>query len=49
MSSSEIIALWEKEKEMLQSKDFRGDAMRMAYTAFLDGFVEGYDAGRKGL
>lgn len=39
--STQLIAEWEKEKEVLEQKDFRGDAERMAYNAFLDGFVKG--------
>ena len=39
--STQLIAEWEKEKAMLEQKDFRGDAERMAYNAFLDGFVKG--------
>lgn len=39
--STQLIAEWEKEKEVLKQKDFRGNAERMAYNAFLDGFVKG--------
>ena len=39
--STQLIAEWEKEKAVLKQKDFRGDAERMAYNAFLDGFVKG--------
>jgi len=39
--STQIIAEWEKEKAVLEQKDFRGDAERMVYNAFLDGFVKG--------
>lgn len=39
--STQLIAEWEKEKAVLEQKDFRGDAERMAYNAFLDGFVKG--------
>ena len=39
--STQLVAEWEKEKAMLEQKDFRGDAERMAYNAFLDGFVKG--------
>ena len=39
--SIHLIAEWEKEKAVLEQKDFRGDAERMAYNAFLDGFVKG--------
>ena len=40
-NSTQLIAEWEKEKAVLEQKDFRGDAERMAYNAFLDGFVKG--------
>ena len=40
-NSTQLIAEWEKEKAMLEQKDFRGDAERIAYNAFLDGFVKG--------
>lgn len=41
-TSSEMIAEWENnELPMLREKDFRGDAERMAYNAFLDGFAKG--------
>ena len=39
--STQLIAEWEKEKAVLKQKDFRGDAERMAYNAFLDGLVKG--------
>lgn len=39
--STQLIAEWEREKAVLEQKDFRGDAERMAYNAFLDGFVKG--------
>ena len=39
--SAQLIAEWEREKAVLEQKDFRGDAERMAYNAFLDGFVKG--------
>lgn len=39
--STQIIAEWEKEKAVLEQMDFRGDAERMAYNAFLGGFVKG--------
>lgn len=39
--STQLIAEWEKEKAVLEQKDFRGDAERMAYNAFLDGFIKG--------
>ena len=39
--STQLIAEWEKEQEVLKQKDFRGNAERMAYNAFLDGFVKG--------
>ena len=42
ISSTELIKQWEeKELPMLREKDFRGDAERMAYTAFGDGFAFG--------
>ena len=44
--STQLIAEWEKEKAVLEQKDFRGDAERMAYNAFLDGFVKGLGYGR---
>ncbi len=44
--STQLIAEWEKEKAVLEQKDFRGDAERMAYNAFLDGFVKGIGYGR---
>ena len=41
-SSTEMIAEWENnELPMLREKDFRGDAERMAYNAFIDGFAKG--------
>lgn len=43
--STQLIAEWEKEKAVLKQKDFRGDAERMAYNAFLDGFVKGIGYG----
>ena len=43
--STQLIAEWEKEKAVLEQKDFRGDAERMAYNAFLDGFVKGIGYG----
>ena len=37
-----MIAEWENnELPMLREKDFRGDAERMAYNAFMDGFAKG--------
>ena len=39
--STQLIAEWEREKAVLKQKDFRGDAERLAYNAFLDGFVKG--------
>lgn len=39
--STQLITEWEKEKAVLEQKDFRGDAERMAYNAFLDGFIKG--------
>ena len=44
--STQLIAEWGKEKAVLEQKDFRGDAERMAYNAFLDGFVKGLGYGR---
>ena len=39
-SSTELIKQWEeKELAMWMEKEFRGDAERMAYTAFGDGFA----------
>lgn len=47
ISSTELIKQWEeKELPMLREKDFRGDAERMAYTAFGDGFAFGVCASR---
>ena len=43
--STQLIAEWEREKAVLEQKDFRGDAERMAYNAFLDGFVKGIGYG----
>jgi len=41
-TSTEMIAEWENnELPMLRDKDFRGDAERMAYNAFMDGFAKG--------
>lgn len=41
-SSTAMIDEWEtNELPMLRKKDFRGDAERMAYNAFIDGFVKG--------
>ena len=40
-NSTQLIAEWEKEKAILEQKDLRGDAYRMAYNAFLDGFIKG--------
>lgn len=41
-TSTEMIAKWENnELPMLREKDFRGDAERMAYNAFMDGLAEG--------
>ena len=39
--STQLIVEWEKEKAILEQKDFCDDAERMAYNAFLDGFVKG--------
>ena len=47
ISSTELIRQWEeKELPMLREKDFRGDAERMAYTAFGDGFAFGVNVSR---
>lgn len=47
ISSTELIKQWEeKELPMLRKKDFRGDAERMAYTAFGDGFAFGVYASK---
>ena len=47
ISSTELIRQWEeKELPMLREKDFRGDAERMAYTAFGDGFSFGVYASK---
>ena len=47
ISSTELIRQWEeKELPMLREKEFRGDAERMAYTAFGDGFAFGAYASR---
>jgi len=45
-NSTELITKWEETKAMLEEKDFRGDAWRLAYNAFLEGFAKGltYDA-----
>ena len=40
-SSTELIEKWDKEKTMLEEKDFRGDEWRLAYTAYMDGFADG--------
>lgn len=41
-TSTEMIAEWKNtELPMLREKDFRGDAERMAYNAFMDGFAKG--------
>ena len=39
--STELIAMWEKTEAMLKEKDFRDDAWRLAYNAFLEGFAKG--------
>lgn len=47
ISSTELIKQWEeKELPMLREKDFRGDAERMAYTAFGDGFAFGVNVSK---
>jgi len=40
--STELIAQWDAEREMLEQKDFRGDEWRLAQNAFFDGFGSGY-------
>ena len=40
-SSTEMLAEWDKCEEMLKEKDLRGDPMRYAYHAFLDGMLKG--------
>ena len=40
-NSTELIEMWDKEKKMLKEKDFRDDAWRIAYNAFMDGFAKG--------
>lgn len=40
-NSTELIEMWDAEKAMLQEKDFRGDAWRIAQNAFMDGFARG--------
>ena len=40
-NSTKLIEMWDAEKEMLKEKDFRDDAWRLAYNAFLDGFARG--------
>lgn len=40
-NSTELIDMWDKEKAMLEEKDFRDDAWRLAQSAFMDGFAEG--------
>ena len=40
-SSTELIEMWDKEKKLLEEKDLRGDAWRIAYHAFMDGFARG--------
>jgi len=47
-TSTEMIAEWENnELPMLREKDFRGDAERMAYNAFMDGFAKGLGYNKK--
>ena len=42
ISSTELIRQWEeKELPILKEKDFKGNAERMAYVSFLDGFSFG--------
>lgn len=45
--STGLIELWDKEKAMLQEKDFRGDEWRLAQNAFMDGFARGYGIKQK--
>jgi len=40
-NSTELIEMWDNEKVMLKEKDFRDDAWRLAYNAFMDGFARG--------
>ena len=40
-----MISMWHKEKEILQEKDFRGDAWRLAQRAFMDGLFLAYTKG----
>lgn len=39
--STKLIEFWNEDKEMLKEKDFRDDAWRLAYNAFMCGFVRG--------
>ena len=39
--STELIEFWNEDKEMLKEKDFRDDAWRLAYNAFMCGFGRG--------
>lgn len=45
--SSELIAAWYEAKSVLQEKDFRGDAWRLAYNAFMFGFAKGLNTKRE--
>ena len=40
-NSTELIEMWDAEKDMLQEKDFRNDTWRIAQNAFMDGFAKG--------
>ena len=40
-NSTELIAEWRDTKKILEEKDFRGDAWRLSYNAFLAGFAKG--------
>lgn len=46
-NSTELIEMWDKEKAILEEKDFRGDEWRLAYNAFLDGFARGCSVKQK--
>lgn len=39
--STQLIEFWHEDKEMLKEKDFRDDAWRLAYNAFMYGFGRG--------
>lgn len=40
-NSTELIEMWDAEREMLKEKDLRGDTWRIAQNAFMDGFARG--------